>query len=195
MTDGGAWESDFEGDTYSVQSTSPNNKLFPLRVRLQEDRIITIQKKFFCDRTTEKTLTLILKDPLQNTRRVSTRKVSCQYDLVEITDLSFDHPENTKNNSWHLLQPFPTKEDLELDPYFPKIYRASAWVTESETLKFKVKFAEGSHVKVTWKISVPNDENDDCKTEDEKICVFPFRYNSILYYGCTMLEDEGNQKK
>ena len=53
---GGAMETDFDTDLYTVSSET--NKLFPLRVRLQEDRIMRVEKKFFCDRTTEKTLTL-----------------------------------------------------------------------------------------------------------------------------------------
>ena len=40
----------------SVSDTSKTTKMFPIRLRLQEDRIIKIEKKFFCDRTTEKTV-------------------------------------------------------------------------------------------------------------------------------------------
>ena len=56
----GAIEADFDTGKlqYKVRDDSPNDKLFPLRVRLQEDRIMGIEKRFFCDRTTEKTVHL-----------------------------------------------------------------------------------------------------------------------------------------
>ena len=58
----GAVEADFsKPDLYEVSDpgSSKNKKLlFPLRVRLQEDRIMGLEKRFFCDRTTEKTVTL-----------------------------------------------------------------------------------------------------------------------------------------
>ena len=53
---GGAFEADFDSNAY--EKLSKTNYLFPLRVRLQEERIMTIEKQFFCDRTTEKTVTL-----------------------------------------------------------------------------------------------------------------------------------------
>ncbi len=200
----GAFEGTFDTDTYSVNSEVVPNKMFPLRVALFEDRIMTVEKKFFCDRTTEKTVYLDLYDWLGNQKWIRTRKVSCQYDLVKFTDLSFDHVENTKNNSWHVIQDFPTEDMMELG--MPKIYKASAWVSEGDTLKFRVRFEEGSHVQVFWLLSVPSNEGDECKTgageapelaetvpavsfdEAEGVeCKFPFRYDSVLYYGCTKI--------
>ena len=73
---------------------------------------------------------------------------------------------------------------------------ARAWARPDETLYFWVRFAEGSHLKITWEISEP-DIQDDCRTEEadaiplesgvawesgKKDCIFPFRYNRILYY-------------
>ena len=60
----GAIEADFDTGKlqYKVRDDSPNDKLFPLRVRLQEDRIMGIEKRFFCDRTTEKTVHLEVSD-------------------------------------------------------------------------------------------------------------------------------------
>ena len=57
---GGAFEADFESNVYGgkPENLVQTNYLFPLRVRLQEDRIMTIEKQFFCDTITEKTVTL-----------------------------------------------------------------------------------------------------------------------------------------
>ena len=133
--------------------------------------------------------------------------MSCQYPILEIQDLSSEHPDNDNNNTWHVIQPFPTKDELLADEYLDKNYLASAWVRESETLLFHVKFTEGSHMAISWKITSPNTEQNDCETgtgdapaelaggvqldETENVaCIFPFRYDKILYYGCTWLGDE-----
>jgi hypothetical protein len=47
----------FAGTAYTPV-TGPNDRKYAVRVRLQEDRILNVQKKFFCERTTEKTITL-----------------------------------------------------------------------------------------------------------------------------------------
>ena len=187
----GAFQTTFEDDEYKeVEQTKFR---FPLRVRLQEDRILQVEKKFFCDRTTEKTVTILLEDPLGNTRSVSTRKVSCQYDLIKIEDLSALHPLNTNNNTWHVSKEFPTPEEIkEGGVLVDTSYHAQAWVRENEELRFHVRFAEGSHVRVTWDISYPNDVEDDCKTEEGQACTFPFRYDNILYYGCARLDNDTN---
>lgn len=63
MDIGGAFEANFDTDKYAV--TESTNKLFPLRVRLIEDRIMTVEKKYFCDRTTEKTVTVVVRTRLK----------------------------------------------------------------------------------------------------------------------------------
>ena len=60
-------------------------------------------------------------------------------------------------------------------------------------LKFHVRFSEGSHVRVEWKIETPNDVQNDCLTEDEYPCTFPFRHLGILYYGCARLPNDLNE--
>lgn len=192
----GAMQTTYEDGEYTQAEVTQFR--FPLRVRLQEDRIFDVEKKFFCDRTTEKTVTILLEDPLANTRSVSTRKVSCQYDLIKIEDLSSVHPENTNNNTWHVTKEFPTpeeiKENQEKGLASDTSYHAQAWVRENEELRFHVKFAEGSHVRVEWKIEIPNDVENDCKTDGDEIpCTFPFRYQNILYYGCARLPNELNE--
>ena len=144
-----------------------------------------------------------------NVQQKSTRKISCQYPILDIHDLSFSHKDNVKNNTWHVKKPFPTKEEIkanepneEFGIFLPNDYQAEAWVAQGETLTFQVKFEKASHVNVNWKIAVPNDLNDECKTDaiakpeivnmdydvsGGKTCEFPFRYNGILYYGCTRL--------
>ena len=120
-----------------------------------------IEKRFFCDRTTEKTVHLELKDPLGNTRMQSTRKVSCQYPILDVEDLSFTHKDNVKNNTWHVKQKFPTNEFIaemeEMEIFIPKYYEAEAWVAKDEKLTFqvnkytKVKSSYGVHkFKPSW---------------------------------------------
>ena len=93
---------------------------------------------------------------MNNTRSIQTRKVSCQYPIVEIEDLSPDHPDNKDNNTWLVTYPYPTKEQVEAEPdYYPKVYEAKAWARPDEELKFRVRFGEGSHMGISWKIVYP----------------------------------------
>lgn len=49
----------FSTDSYApAASTPPMTGQIPVRVHLVEDRVIPIERKFFCDRATEKTVTL-----------------------------------------------------------------------------------------------------------------------------------------
>ena len=58
-----------------------------VRPVLFEDRILAVEQKFFCDRTTEKTVTLSVTDnqntPLTLTN--TTQRLSCQYPLSAVT--------------------------------------------------------------------------------------------------------------
>ena len=78
-----------------------------------------------------------------NTRIQSTRKVSCQYPILDVEDLSFTHKDNVKNNTWHVRQEFPTNEFIaemeEMEIFIPKYYEAEAWVAQNEKLTFQVK--------------------------------------------------------
>ena len=73
----------------------------------------------------------------------STRKVSCQYPILDVEDLSFTHKDNVKNNTWHVKQEFPTNEFIaemeEMEIFIPKYYEAEAWVAQNEKLTFQVK--------------------------------------------------------
>ena len=73
-----------------------------IRPLLFEDRILAVEQKFFCDRTTEKTIVLTVKDN-QNTPKElknSTVRLSCQYPLSAVKDLSEFNEENKYDNSW-----------------------------------------------------------------------------------------------
>ena len=128
--------------------------------------------------------------------------MSCQYPILEIKDLSPYHPLNTNNNTWHVVTPFPTAEALEANEFLDKIYSAQAWARQDETLRFHVRFAEGSHVQISWKITFPNNVPNECTSAAStapatlsasvtfealagKPCIFPFRYDGILYCDCT----------
>ena len=54
----GAVEATYDADKGYIVETQKTTKMFPIRLRLQEDRIMKIEKKFFCDKKTEKTINL-----------------------------------------------------------------------------------------------------------------------------------------
>ncbi len=150
-----------------------------------------------------------MEDPLGTVKEYKTKKVSCQYPILEVLDLSADHNQNMDNNSWSVLTPFPTRDELIADPEIEKVYRASVWARENEQLYFHAKFPEGSHMKIDWTLTVTHGPADTpCVTVTntptpaptmpsgvtlvntaDNACIFPFRYADILYYGCTKLDD------
>ena len=83
-----------------------------LRAVLLEDRFLPVKFRFFCDRTTEKTVTLTLTDQLGEKAKAKTRKISCQYPIFAVQDLSADHADNKHNNSWTLMKAFPTDQEI-----------------------------------------------------------------------------------
>ena len=46
---------------------------------------------------------------------LETHRISCQYPIMEIIDLSPTHTENTNENSWKILQPYPTKDEVTFE--------------------------------------------------------------------------------
>ncbi len=48
-------------DTYVIESGPTTGRQHAVSVRVQEDRVLGIEKKFFCDRTTEKTVHLYVR--------------------------------------------------------------------------------------------------------------------------------------
>ena len=148
-----------------------------------------------------------MTDLFGTTTTVSTRKVSCQYPIMAITDMSPTHPLNQQNNSWTVIAEFPTNKEIE-EKTKEKVYEASVWARKDEEIVFSAKFGRGSHMSVTWGLqNDSNDksytENDDCKTKSGSVpsfsgkdasvgqgaanswCKFPFRYSKILFYGCS----------
>ena len=203
-----AWD-DTAGEYVVKDPTSPdgnNPRQHMVRAVLLEDRIIPLKFKFFCDRTTEKTVTLTLTDQLDKTTAVKTRKISCQYPIFAVQDLSADHDDNKKNNSWSLMEAFPSDATILANPSVNKTYKARLWVRENEEIVFAVKFGKGSHMSITWTITVPASEDDNCltgkkptgitediptqdpnqpgktyveETDVDKPCKFPFRYRNV----------------
>ena len=148
-------------------------------------------------------------------KQVHTQKVSCQFPILEIWDLSSTNADNLFANGWEVTNDFPTLQQVE-DLGLKKEYNASVWARDGEELTFHVKFGAGSHIGVNWTIEEvsPNGGSpgdtvvDDCETKDgggfpskpngwpgsfwntftaAQKCVFPFRYDNVLYYGCTQL--------
>ena len=189
-----------------------------LRAFLAQDRILYLEKKFFCDKATEKTVYLMVKDQFDtgSHKQVHTKKVSCQFPILEIWDLSSINGDNKLPNGWEVTNDFPTLQQVE-DLGLKKEYNATVWARDGEEITFHVKFGAGSHIGVNWTIEevLPNTHNggasdivvDDCETKDSggfpsrpngwsgsfdtwssaKPCVFPFRYDNVLYYGCAQL--------
>ena len=93
-------EATFASDTYTVTGPGSPNRQHMVRAVLIEDRLMPLQYEFFCDRTTEKTVTLTVTDLLAEETKVKTRKMSCQYPIFAIEDLSPGHESNAQNNSW-----------------------------------------------------------------------------------------------
>ena len=59
-------------------------------------RILAVEQKFFCDRTTEKTIVLTVRDHQESPAILSnsTVRLSCQYPLSAVSDLTADNTEN-----------------------------------------------------------------------------------------------------
>ena len=64
---------------------------------------------------------------------------------------------------------------LEMNDDDPKEYKASLWVRKDEAIMFAIRFKSGSHIEIA--LTLDGESNCQCK--------FPFRYNDIIYYGCT----------
>ena len=120
--------------------------------------------------------------------------------------MSSEHYLNEQNNSWTVLQEFPTMEQIQSPNPPDKLYVAALWARKDEEIVFSAKFGNGSHMNVTWHLDTDtNDQtytsSDDCKTMTgaepafdppisfeaaaDKWCQFPFRYNNTLFYGCS----------
>ena len=65
----------FQKKSYQFLSTTQDNYKRAIRPVLREDRILAIEQKFFCDRTTEKTVTLTARDNQNSQKRVSNSTV------------------------------------------------------------------------------------------------------------------------
>lgn len=204
------------GDSYIVNATSNLGGTVGLRVHLREDRILPLEKRFFCDRATEKTVHLQLEDRFGKQINTTTKKVSCQYPILTIEDLSENHTSNTQENGWAVTKPFPTQEEID-NLGMAKTYEASVWARQNEELTFHIRFGAGSHVKVDWKILYPisTTEQNECLTLAQSTpafpdpadpnrpgtvvfettggvaCTFPFRFRNVLYYGCTNVSLDG----
>ena len=146
-------------DKYTVQMYSEEKRA--IRPILYEDRILAVEQKFFCDRTTEKTVTLTVTDN-QNTPVTfanSTVRLSCQYPLSAVKDLSESNENNVFNNSWHYIKVEETDCASEVlcknklydnGTVIAREYEASLSARKDERIRFHVKFSKGSHMKFTW---------------------------------------------
>ena len=68
-----------------------------IRPLLYEDRILAVEQKFFCDRTTEKTVTLTVTDN-GNDATVSNSQFSFRYDLTFFYKINYPFSRTTLCN-------------------------------------------------------------------------------------------------
>ena len=125
-----------------------------------EDRILAVEQKFFCDRTTEKTIKLSVKDNQNNPKELtnSTIRLSCQYPLSAVKDLSEFNEFNKYNNSWKYVKTEETdceelackNEKYENGTIIAREYEAWLSARKDETVRFHIKFSKGSHMTFTW---------------------------------------------
>ena len=137
-------------------------------------------------------------------QEVVSARISCQYEIMSVEDLTKDMPINDQENFWVIEKPYPTKAEvfiiilfqtqksflslifqiLAMDEGEPKEYKASLWVREGERIRFGIKFITGSHVKPTFYL----DGDTACN------CAFPFRHNDVMFYGCDFSIDTADRK-
>ena len=90
---------------------SSENYKRAVRPLLMEDRVLAVEQKFFCDRTTEKTITLTVTDnqntPLTLTN--TTQRLSCQYPLsaVKVNMKTISNPTPVKSVKGQSYLNFP----------------------------------------------------------------------------------------
>ena len=119
--------------------------------------MLAVEQKFFCDRTTEKTVTLTVTDNQNtpNTLKNSTVRLSCQYPLSAVRDLSEFHENNIYNNSWHYIKVNETdcasevlckNKEYDNGTVIAREYEARLSARKDERIRFHVKFSKGDTV-------------------------------------------------
>ena len=109
-----------------------------VRVITFEDRFLTVEKKFFCEKPTEKTVKVTVRDVKGGTEFVETPKITCQYPIVEIFDLSQEHATNKpKNVPFEVIDPMSTLAELSAGGT-RKPYLAELWLPVNDPYFFEV---------------------------------------------------------
>ena len=90
--------SQFSTNGYNVIGTGFANRQHAVRVGTVEDRFLQLENHFFCEKPTEKTVELNFKDKQGAAHTVTTPKITCQYPIMEIFDLSLQHASNIPNH-------------------------------------------------------------------------------------------------
>ena len=109
-----------------------------VRVVISQDHTFKTKQKFFCDGLSEKRVHLkVHKQNMGIVRSISSDRISCQYPILKISDLTQNHSENTGNNSWSIVKPYPTDQEIEkMPPNTPKTYESQLWVRDEENITF-----------------------------------------------------------
>ncbi len=125
----------FSGGEYTVLGDVVNRQ-HAIRVLAYEERFLNFEQKFFCNRPTEKTVTLTVSmrkhrishiclltlcttqvfDHWGTGADVETPKVTCQYPIMDIQDTSQENVDNIANFAkvpFHVIRPMTPFEDYE----------------------------------------------------------------------------------
>ena len=86
----------------------------------------------------------------------STVRMSCQYPLSAVYDLTRFDEKNRENNTWNFIKTEETECEvcenarMENGTLIPRVYEAELSARKNETIRFHIKFSKGSHMNFTW---------------------------------------------
>ena len=122
-----------------------------VRALLYEDRFLQFEQALFCDKTTEKTVTVTVKDEVQsNIGAIATKRLSCMYPLMEIKDVSADAVRYPRNLDIPLkiIENMTTGEELQSGGG-RSVYNMEVWLRNEQPFTFGVDIVSGSHLEVS----------------------------------------------
>ena len=149
-------ETKFAGDTYTATGSPLRDGAgsaiqVAVRALLYEDRFLQFEQALFCDKTTEKTVTVTVTDEVNsNIGAIATKRLSCMYPLMEIKDVSADAVRYSQNLDIPLkiIENMTTGEEL-LSGGGRSVYNKEVWLRNEQPFTFGVDIVSGSHLEVS----------------------------------------------